>query len=605
MRRFFWVKPVILSLLTFHFISTVNAKKLHVTSVSFYGNMSFNRDTLISLMDQRPSVLFWKTRYSRFELENDIQAIQIFYQSQGFIKATVKSAVKIDTAKGNVSISVMISEGKRVYIKSICISKNPVFDQTIIPQLMTRTAYPLQYLKLNSDAQYLVQELALKGYLKGVVLPVLTIDSSAYTAIVTFSVKTGPRILVKDITIKGLSTVKESIVKREISFKPRDTLTSELIRKTERNLFLTRMFNFVETTIDIQDSAQYLPPADTLVPIIISVNQADYFSLETGIGYGSYERLYFTLQLSYSNLFHRNHQITLNADMSGFDQNISTVYTLPWIFTIPVQFSASAYYNRHDTLFLAIPLGYEGAFRGFTLSLGRPVNQKFSFDLTFDYEDVIRLSVPETDSLPANVPRKSTRSIIGNLTFDQRNNLFNPTRGFLNRLSLQLAGLGGESTNQFFKIENDLRGYLTIADKFLLSSGLTLGWAFAYGSTRVVPAQYQFYGGGPTSVRGFQRNKLITTSSGDPLGGNVELIAHLFDFQFPIYWWIAGALFSDAGYIWQNLRSVTLSDIRYTAGPSLRVVTPIGMVRFDLGFQLQNLGKKDSYALYLEIGRPL
>ena len=115
MRRFFWVKPVILSLLTFHFISTVNAKKLHVTSVSFYGNMSFNRDTLISLMDQRPSVLFWKTRYSRFELENDIQAIQIFYQSQGFIKATVKSAVKIDTAKGNVSISVMISEEESIY----------------------------------------------------------------------------------------------------------------------------------------------------------------------------------------------------------------------------------------------------------------------------------------------------------------------------------------------------------------------------------------------------------------------------------------------------------------------------------------------------------
>jgi outer membrane translocation and assembly module TamA len=63
------------------------------------------------------------------------------------------------------------------------------------------------------------------------------------------------------------------------------------------------------------------------------------------------------------------------------------------------------------------------------------------------------------------------------------------------------------------------------------------------------------------------------------------------------------AVFSDAGYVWESFQSVDLKNIKYTAGPGLRLITPVGVLRYDVGFKLDRLGKPDSYRMYLDIGR--
>jgi len=96
----------------------------------------------------------------------------------------------------------------------------------------------------------------------------------------------------------------------------------------------------------------------------------------------------------------------------------------------------------------------------------------------------------------------------------------------------------------------------------------------------------------------------VTTPAGEPLGGNVELIVHIINIRFPLFWIINGAVFSDAGYVWQDFRSVNLRDIKYTAGPGLRLMTPVGLIRLDVGFKLDKLGQKGSWKAYLDIGQP-
>jgi outer membrane translocation and assembly module TamA len=45
-------------------------------------------------------------------------------------------------------------------------------------------------------------------------------------------------------------------------------------------------------------------------------------------------------------------------------------------------------------------------------------------------------------------------------------------------------------------------------------------------------------------------------------------------------------LFLDAGNVWENSGGITLNDLRYAVGPGLRYQTPIGPIRFDIGYQL-------------------
>jgi len=111
---------------------------------------------------------------------------------------------------------------------------------------------------------------------------------------------------------------------------------------------------------------------------------------------------------------------------------------------------------------------------------------------------------------------------------------------------------------QYAKADIDFRYYFKWGKEQSLVSRLYAGWGIPYGNSSTLPFVKQFFSGGPYSVRAFKIRSLGpgtftstedgTTSFFDQ-SGNLRLEGNL-EYRFPIWSYLKGAVFADAGNVW-------------------------------------------------------
>ena len=120
-----------------------------------------------------------------------------------------------------------------------------------------------------------------------------------------------------------------------------------------------------------------------------------------------------------------------------------------------------------------------------------------------------------------------------------------------------------------------------------------------------LPASERFFAGGSTTVRGFALDRLGTaetiSSTGFPLGGNGVLILNA-ELRVPLWRDVGVVGFMDGGNVFARVSDFDLTELRFTPGVGLRYRSPIGPIRFDVGFKLNprelSPGRFESQAVY-------
>ena len=173
-------------------------------------------------------------------------------------------------------------------------------------------------------------------------------------------------------------------------------------------------------------------------------------------------------------------------------------------------------------------------------------------------------------------------------------------------------------------------------DQYALAVRGLAGLGYAYGNSVSLPFDQLFYAGGANSLRGWRARAVgpgmaprdtsftIANQTGDMhLETNVE-------FRFPMFWKLEGALFVDAGNVW-NIKNADIDGesrderslfsfknlLRSTAldfGLGARVDFGLVLIRFDLGLRIYDPSQqewmgandwfRDNYAFHFGIGYP-
>ena len=217
---------------------------------------------------------------------------------------------------------------------------------------------------------------------------------------------------------------------------------------------------------------------------------------------------------------------------------------------------------------------------------------------------------------------------------DRRNNAFYPTGGSTMSLELRTASqlIGSDPDLQFNKIVGDATWYWALPSNSVLVArlrgGLVFGREVTLGTdtTVFIPQQERLYAGGANTVRGYKQNelgpvvylpneyKVCTAPTGEcveptvaapdtvyfssdpaaksrtlPVGGNSVLVANL-ELRMPspyISDKLQFAFFADAGQVWTRGGAgieQSFSSLRITPGIGIRLASPVGPIRLDVGF---------------------
>lgn len=154
-----------------------------------------------------------------------------------------------------------------------------------------------------------------------------------------------------------------------------------------------------------------------------------------------------------------------------------------------------------------------------------------------------------------------------------------------NLFSLIDGGSGtilGSEYAQYAKMDVDFRFYLRWDREQTLVSRVYAGWGVPYGNSETLPFVKQFFSGGPYSVRAFNIrslgpgnfNAVSEDSSTDYFdrSGNLKLEANL-EYRFPIFSYLKGAFFVDAGNVWLTGNYEDLENDQQTSNSSNTLFT--------------------------------
>lgn len=392
---------------------------------------------------------------------------------------------------------------------------------------------------------------------------------------------------VEDISLRGNTKTRDKVILRELRFKKGDVFNREVASRSIQRVYNTGYFEDVNVRL--------LPGQKNAQDVIVEIDVVEQKTgtVTIGAGYSDSDGLVGILGLSETNLRGTGDKVSIQWEFGGetnSNKNYIFSYTHPWLNDHGDSIGFSLFdrendYNDYDENGDE-KADYDRQTRGFNITYGRVRSEYVSDFVTLETKETkykdwnSGLNYPELSKDPKHPEYHDymddnfgrTNSLRWSHVFDNRDNVFDPTRG--KRLSFTGVwagnGLGGDFDYFKFIVENRL--YYKVGHAHVIAVRLMGG--IADGD---MPYNDLFTLGGADNLRGYEDDEF----RGDKMYlGTIE-------YRYPIAKKVQGVFFVDAGNAWGGTDKVPWyhdkDELHVAGGLGFRVTTPIGPIRLDYG----------------------
>ena len=598
-------------------------KIVRIKELIFEGNRTFSSRQLRKVMETKEKWLFsFLTGAGNLDnevLKTDVERLTAFYYDHGYIDVRIDEP-KIERRDDGLYVTIKIDEGEQYKVGKVDISGDLLPDMAAArDKLSLATGDVFRTSKLREDISTLTEVYGDKGYAFVNVTPDTAVDPTEKIVDITYKVSKGPEVHIDKIEISGNTKTRDKVIRRELQLGEQQLFSGSKLRRSQERLRRLGFFEDVNITTRKAESEDRLD-------LLVDVKEASTGSFSAGAGISSGESFLFNVRLSEINLFGRGQRVVLNADFGSIRRNFSLDFTEPYFLDTQLTTGFSLFnwqlifdeFTRGGTgaavrtLYPLTALGWKDV-AGFSLE-----DTKIGVEYRLEEADISNVSANASTEIRADQGSSLTSSITPRLFRDTRNHPFDPTNGSSQDLSLEFAGLGGQS--KFVKGEARTRWYYPFWKSpawgtFVFAFGGNLGYGFGYGSHRDLPLFERYFPGGINSVRGFRilslgpqnlqfddTGNLVTR---DRVGGSEQLIFNN-EVIFPIVesLGIKGVTFFDAGNAFAASNGIDLNQMRMSVGGGVRWLSPIGPLRIEVGFPLNAQVGDEKQTVMFSFGGP-
>jgi outer membrane translocation and assembly module TamA len=175
------------------------------------------------------------------------------------------------------------------------------------------------------------------------------------------------------------------------------------------------------------------------------------------------------------------------------------------------------------------------------------------------------------------------------LAWDKRDTIFNATRGWFHSSSLEYGAtpIGSDFTYLRYLFQQSVYRKL---GPIVLAGATRTGVLVHLTGDDEESYSLRFRTGGDRTVRGYAEESLSAPGeSGALVGGRAMLVLNG-EVRFPVWRWLKGAAFLDAGNAFVDPQRIALNGLKIGTGLGVRLDTPYALFRLDVGFPVPQSG---------------
>lgn len=564
--------------------------RLKVKKISYEGNTAFDDKTLAKLMKTKkesiwPLNIIFKTGIMDEEVfAEDLDRIENFYHFKGYLDAKIVDIKRnISPEKKKIEVTIVIEEGPTYPVGEVTINGNTVFPTRSIELLLISrpgTLYSPE--KLATDQQAIRDFYFNRGYIQIDIDTKVTFNPDKSAMDLAFSLEEGSMFYVNKINIQGNFKTKDKVIRRELLAFPGEVFHGDKLKTSQERLKNTGFFEDVQVKIENSDVPDHKD-------VVIDLKEKKTGALSFGAGFSSIDSFVGFAEISQSNfdLFNfKNFQgagqkFRIRFEGGDKRQNFLLSFVEPYLFDRKLSFGFDAFVDKNDYL----SGDYDEDRLGVSFSLGRQLGTFNRGDVILTFEEVdVNVEEDASPELLKEDEEYNQVSVAFKLTRDTRNRIIFPSKGAKTVALMKLSG----GTENYVRFDLQRSHYITPFSRFpdhivMFRGGIGVAGGMTGGE---VPLFDRMFLGGSNTVRGFEFREIGPQDiNNEPLGGKLS-VWHSVEYMFPIITRVFGALFIDAGNVYEEASDLGDREFNVGMGLGVRLNLPIGPMRFDYGFPI-------------------